>query len=598
MYHQYFGLTEAPFSIAVNPRYLFMSPRHRDALAHLLYGVGTGGFILLTGEVGTGKTTINRCLLEQMPDDTDIAIILNPALNAIELLASVCDELGIEVESETPSLKALTDALHRFLLENHARGRKTVLLIDEAQHLSFDVLEQIRLLTNLETNSEKLLQIVLIGQPELAAMLQRPELRQLNQRITARYNLEPLSYDETRAYIRHRLQVAGLTADRELFSDAVVRAIHRRTQGIPRLINVLCDRALLGAYGQNRPRVDRAMVAAAAREVMGDGDNSRVVGGIGGRPWVMPLALVLMAAVALGAWWLLSGRDRTATNRAATPAAGAIAGHDQVAIPGGASGGESAPQAQTHDTGTAKATEGVGRAAFVPDQPAAAAGSATPSATPSATSPASRERGIALRDWLVPPDTAARLLWSQHAVARPPASACPGQTVAGLACYRGSERSWSALAAYDRPLVMELQTPEGFRAAALFIGLAGPNARLLGEEGVVEVPLTELAALWSGNFYLLWRPPEAFDGPLSAGDSGPAVAEIASMLARLDGQDRPLSTGAFNPALSQRVRLFQQSQGLEADGVVGVRTLLALNAALGVDTHAALQHGVMAGQGR
>ena len=240
MYYQYFGLTEAPFSIAVNPRYLFMSARHRDALAHLLYGVGTsGGFILLTGEVGTGKTTINRCLLEQLPHDTDIAIILNPALNAMELLATACDELGISYDVDNHTLKTLTDKLHGFLLENHARGRKTVLLIDEAQHLDFDVLEQIRLLTNLETNSEKLLQIILIGQPELAQMLAQPELRQLNQRITARYNLEPLNLDETGAYIHHRLQVAGMSPDRIIFPSSVVRGIYQRTRGIPRVINVL-----------------------------------------------------------------------------------------------------------------------------------------------------------------------------------------------------------------------------------------------------------------------------------------------------------------------------------------------------------------------
>jgi general secretion pathway protein A len=247
MYHSYFGLQEEPFSIAVNPRYLFMSARHRDALAHLLYGVGGGGgFILLTGEVGTGKTTINRCLLEQLPEQTDIAIILNPALNALELLASVCDELGIDYAQADTSLKTLTDRLHEFLLENHRRGRNTVLLIDEAQHLQFDVLEQIRLLTNLETNTRKLLQIVLVGQPELSAILAKPELRQLNQRITARYELQPLNLGETDAYIRHRLQVAGLPANQELFPPRVVRGIHRKTRGIPRLINVLCGRMLLG----------------------------------------------------------------------------------------------------------------------------------------------------------------------------------------------------------------------------------------------------------------------------------------------------------------------------------------------------------------
>ena len=263
MYYQYFGLNEPPFSIAVNPRYLFMSPRHRDALAHLLYGVGAGGgFILLTGEVGTGKTTINRCLLEQIPQDTDTAIILNPALNAMELLASVCDELNIKYDQNNHTLKTLTDHLHKFLLDNHARNRKTVLLIDEAQHLEFDVLEQIRLLTNLETNSEKLLQIILIGQPELAQILARPELRQLNQRITARYNLEPLNLEETGAYINHRLQVAGMSPERVIFSSAVVRGIYKVTRGIPRVINVLCDRMLLGAYGRNKPRADHAMFAA------------------------------------------------------------------------------------------------------------------------------------------------------------------------------------------------------------------------------------------------------------------------------------------------------------------------------------------------
>ncbi len=306
MYYQYFGLTEAPFSIAVNPRYLFMSPRHRDALAHLLYGVGAGGgFILLTGEVGTGKTTINRCLLEQLPPDTDVAIILNPALNAIELLASACDELGIQHDREQHTLKALTDKLHTFLLENHARGRKTVLLIDEAQHLDFDVLEQIRLLTNLETNSEKLLQIILIGQPELAHNLAQPELRQLNQRITARYNLDPLNFEETEAYIQHRLQVAGMSPERVIFSASVVRGIYAATRGVPRLINVLCDRMLLGAYGRNKSRVDHAMLRQAVREVLGEQDPGTTMW-----RWLAAAVAVLLLVWAGG--WLL-GKYTVAT---------------------------------------------------------------------------------------------------------------------------------------------------------------------------------------------------------------------------------------------------------------------------------------------
>ena len=299
MYYQYFGLTEAPFSIAVNPRYLFMSARHRDALAHLLYGVGAGGgFILLTGEVGTGKTTINRCVLEQLPQDTDIAIILNPALNAIELLASACDELRIEYDHANHTLKTLTDNLQRFLLENHARGRKTVLLIDEAQHLDFDVLEQIRLLTNLETNSEKLLQIILIGQPELAQMLARPELRQLNQRITARYNLGPLNLDETGAYIQHRLQVAGMIPGRVIFPPSVVRSIYKASGGIPRVINVLCDRMLLGAYGRNESSVNHAMLRLAMQEVLGDETGVTPLW-----RW-LGMAVVLLLAIWTAGWLL------------------------------------------------------------------------------------------------------------------------------------------------------------------------------------------------------------------------------------------------------------------------------------------------------
>ena len=266
MYQQYFGLAEAPFSIAVNPRYLFMSARHRDALAHLLYGVGSGGgFILLTGEVGTGKTTLNRCLLEQLPNNTDIAIVLNPALSAVELLATVCDELEIDYPSGTDSLKVLTDALHQFLLRNHQADRRTVLMIDEAQHLGFEVLEQIRLLTNLETDEKKLLQIILTGQPELASMLARPELRQLNQRITARFDLTPLDEQETRTYVRHRLQVAGANDGREIFSGAALRQIYRLSAGVPRVINLLCVRAMMGAYGRDQAVVSPNLVAEAAK---------------------------------------------------------------------------------------------------------------------------------------------------------------------------------------------------------------------------------------------------------------------------------------------------------------------------------------------
>ena len=255
MYTSFFGLNEKPFSITPDPRYLFMSERHGEALAHLVYGVTeSGGFMQLTGEVGTGKTTLVRTLLQnRLPDNADVAVILNPQLSALEFLETICEELGISGIEQKDSSKALIDALNQYLLAAHAEGRRTIILVDEAQNLARDVLEQVRLLTNLETSKQKLLQIILIGQPELRELLARTDLRQLAQRITGRYHLEPLSRIETAEYIEHRLRVAGALG--EIFDGAAKREVFRRSQGVPRLINVICDRALLGAYSHESRRV-------------------------------------------------------------------------------------------------------------------------------------------------------------------------------------------------------------------------------------------------------------------------------------------------------------------------------------------------------
>jgi general secretion pathway protein A len=272
MYLEYFNLTERPFSITPDPRFLYMSARHREALAHLLYGLGEGGgFVQLTGEVGTGKTTICRCLLEQVPENVDIALVLNPKVTSIELIATVCDELGIEYPAGDTSIKSLTDVLNRYLLDAYARGRRTVLILDEAQNLSADVLEQVRLLTNLETSTQKLLQIVLIGQPELRSLLAREDMRQLSQRVTARYHLDPISREEAGAYIKHRLQICGIS--QTVFSKRSVDRIQQLSGGIPRLINVLCDRSMLGAYVEGKTQVDPKVVKKAAREVLAEAEK-------------------------------------------------------------------------------------------------------------------------------------------------------------------------------------------------------------------------------------------------------------------------------------------------------------------------------------
>lgn len=268
MYLEYFGFIEAPFSIAPDPRYLYLSQRHREALAHLLYGIkGNGGFVLLTGEVGSGKTTVCRCLLEQIPEDIDVAYVFNPKLTRQELLSTICDELRIRYLPRTTSSKAFIDMINARLLESNARGRKTVLIIDEAQNLSDSVLELLRLLTNLETSRHKLLQIILIGQPELRARLAQPGMRQLAQRIVARYHLGPLSADELASYVSHRIALAGVT--RNLFPLPVLKRLYRLTRGTPRLINVICDRALLGSYVQGRESVDQPTLNKAAQEVLG-----------------------------------------------------------------------------------------------------------------------------------------------------------------------------------------------------------------------------------------------------------------------------------------------------------------------------------------
>lgn len=551
MYAHRFGLVREPFSIAPDPRFLFMSERHREALAHLLYGLqGGGGFVLLTGEIGAGKTTVCRAFLEQMPAHCNVAYIFNPRLTAVELLHSVCDEFRIAglPSAAQATVKDCLDPLNAFLLRAHADGRNNVLIVDEAQNLSPDLLEQLRLLTNLETHERKLLQIILIGQPELRAMLAEPPLAALAQRVIARYHLEALSMAETEAYVRHRLAVAGL-AGALPFDAAALKRLHELSGGVPRRINLLADRALLGAWGQDRERAERATVEQAAREVFGDDAGAR-------RPPARraPLWMAGAAGLALGAglwaaaahWpgWQGGSRDglapvRTAQATAAAAAASAPASAAAVAM--------------------AASTPGAGTAGAVP-APTAALTDRLPLLDPDA--------GAAWR--------ALAALWPGTVAADDPCAATQP-----LRCHRSPTMTLAQIRQLDRPGLLTLEVRGTGLVPVLLRGLSRDRALLqLGPGAPVAVPLAELAAHWRGDFATLWR--LAPDAPADA-DADTHTRWLAARLAAAPASAPASDAAPDTPRRRQRIAAFQRAQGLPPDGRAGPLTLMQWNRTAGVD---------------
>lgn len=526
MYHSYFGLDEQAFSIAVNPRYLYMSAQHREALAHLLYGVSSGGFVMLSGEVGTGKTTIIRCLLEQLPENADLAIIMNPSASARDLLSSICDEFGVDYNAEETSLKILTDKLTEFLVKNHRGGRKSIVLIDEAQLLRISTLEQVRLLTNLETNTQKLLQIILVGQPELNELLAKPALRQLSQRITARYHLRPLSEGETAAYIKHRLNIAGMPPGRQPFPAHIIRKVHQISRGIPRLVNILCDRMLLGAYSREASSIDNTIYRQAIVEVLGEAPEEpfrryqkAVYGGLG--------ALGLMLFIVLV--WLVMGSLRSKSDTSAQ-----VIGEGSIIR-----GSSSSPGPHTDIDG---------------------------------------------EYWLRNQDRAlAELLSVIDVKYDSTLYPCWVITKQGFKCENQKVTTWEEFTLYDRPAVLTITTPAKHTAYVTLIGIRHNDAWVHINGKLKRMALDELGSMWTGDFVFVWRRPEGFKEVVGLGSRGPIVTWIAEQFAQLDQQSAPLTREHFNAQLQKRVKIFQRAQNLEDDGFVGMQTLLKLNEALGVE---------------
>jgi len=546
MYSDFFGLNEKPFSIAPDPRYLFMSERHTEGLAHLIYGVKEGGgFIQLTGEVGTGKTTLVRSLLQQLPDTADVALILNPQLSRVEFLSAICEELGVTLPEQADSIKALTTALNAFLLSNHGRGRRTILIVDEAQNLRVDVLEQVRLLTNLETTKQKLLQIILIGQPELRELLSRNDMRQLAQRITGRYHLEPLNRDETVAYIEHRLKVAGAVG--EIFADKAKRELYRLSDGIPRMINVIADRALLGAFTRETQQVTPELVRGAAREVY-----DRPAGKLPEWTGHAAAAAGIAALVAVAALLLSNGE----TQRPGAPVETSSVNDSRPAL-------ASSPGA-AKDPDLAEPTAAAG----------SEAGSANRTRLAQLLSGGEGDTGT---------DQAFATLFGLWGIDydRGPRRACKQAEAHNLHCLfqRGS---LSQVRSLDRPVILTLRDDGSNEHQVVLAGLDENSAILALGDREYRVDAGELRDYWFGEYLLVWRPETGVVKSYFPGMRDPDITWIRSSLSAIQGEPvSPMDSELFDDALEERVRQYQRDRRLNVDGLVGQQTQIAMNTDLG-----------------
>lgn len=628
MYESHFGLKERPFSIAPDPRYIYLSDAHEDALAHLLYGVQEGGgFALLSGEVGTGKTTLLRTLVQQLPEHIDLALVFNPMLSPLQFVATVCDELKIPYDADKATLKSLIDALNKHLLESYLAGRRTILIIDEAQSLSVEVLEQVRLLTNLETTREKLLQIILIGQPELRETLARNDMRQLAQRITDVFHLEPLGQQEVRSYLTHRLTIAG--AQKSIFSDSAVRAIYRASGGVPRLVNELADKAMLAAYAREKRQVDGKMVRLAAHQVLASREEKPL-----GWLWGVTAAVVMLAAVTVVYLWRqsISGDPATELAAASAPPPAAVEERPATAeqtqqqqlvtaveqvsedLPLYISNGISMPYVAQQLT-RAPAGEPARREAApaVNSLMDAVAAVAPPLPQPAA---AGRQEEIeAVSDVMVasldsPVETVKQPMkepaalnfdqWvydhgeqtTRESALRELASVWDVEIASGdeacseiqqhrLRCLQ-MNGSWAMVNEINRPLVVQLRLGDQRSHYVTLLGSVDDSVVIRADSEILHFPREQLSARWFGEFELIWQePPMGYKRAMRPGDRGRQIEWLRERLEEITGEEIPPENGEslFDERLAEAVRHFQASNHLVPDAMVGTQTIIRLNTA-------------------